>query len=410
MKFYLAGQHNFGNRGCEALVRSVTGIVRERISGAQFLVPTLNAALDGPQWPSMFEQGGEFVRAVSPPAVIKWWNRIITRLPAVLPLWEPSYVPGSEDAALLDEADAVLMIGGDVISLDYGPGSLFMWSGLMDAAARAGKPTMLFAASVGPFTASPVIERYMVNHLRRYSAISVRETASLAYLKRLGINNAVLVADPAFRLQPESVDLAAPYGMSQDGVLAFNVSPLIADGWSRSNPGGSLIEECASFVRRVLAETDLGVALLPHVDPLDGRPENSDSHFMTGLLAACGGSTERLALIPRGLNAAQLKHVVGASRYLIAARTHATVAGWSQQVPTISIAYSIKARGLNQDLFGSLDYVLDTPKVSRQSLWQSFELLREREQPLRDLLAQRIPTWRINAGISAELLADALKP
>lgn len=280
----------------------------------------------------------------------------------------------------------------------------------MDAATRAGKTTMLFAASVGPFTTSPVIERYMVSHLRRYTAISVRETATLAYLRSLGVDNAVLVADPAFRLQPESTELAAPYGGSHDGVLAFNVSPLIADSWYRSNPGGSLIDECATFVRRVLAETKMGVALLPHVDPLDGNPENSDSNFMMGLLAACGGPSERLAMIRRGLNAAQLKHVIGASRYLIAGRTHATVAGWSQRVPTISIAYSIKARGLNQDLFDSLDYVLDTPKVSRQSLWQSFELLREREQPLRDLLAQRIPIWQVNAGKSAELLADVLKP
>lgn len=408
MKFYLAGQHNFGNRGCEALVRSVTGIVRERIPHAEFFVPTLDAKLDGQQWPGMASNGGSFIQAATHPAVIKWWNRFITRAPALLPMWEPRYTPGREVAEPFSKADGVLMIGGDVISLDYGPGSLFMWSGLMDAARRAGKPTMLFAASVGPFSANPVIERYMVNHLRRYSAISVRETASLKYLQSLGIHNAVLVADPAFRLEPEPFALPAPYGQAGEGVLAFNVSPLIADSWARKNPGKSLIEECAAFIQRVLAETGLSVALLPHVDPLDGNPVNSDSNFMTGLLAACGGAGPRLGLVPRGLNASQLKHAVGASRYLIAARTHATVAGWSQHVPTISIAYSIKARGLNQDLFDTLDYVLDTPKVARESLWASFQLLREREQPLREHLARRIPTWRANAGKSAELLAKAM--
>ncbi|HEX2011722.1 MAG TPA: polysaccharide pyruvyl transferase family protein [Roseateles sp.] len=408
MKFYLAGQHNFGNRGCEALVRSVTGIVRERFPDAEFLVPTLDARLDGPQWPGMAARGGQFIAAPQHPAVIKWWNRLITRMPALLNVWEPKYTPGPEVMDAFARSDAVLMIGGDVISLDYGPGSLFMWSGLMDAAHRLGKPTMLFAASVGPFSASPVIERYMVRHLRRYSAITVRETASLAYLKSLGIDNAVLVADPAFRLEPEPFALEAPYGGDNEGVLAFNVSPLIAGSWARKNPGGSLIAECAAFVRRVLDETRLGVALLPHVDPLDGDPENSDSHFMTELLQACGGASARLGLVRRGLNAAQLKHVVGSSRYLIAARTHATVAGWSQQVPTTSIAYSIKARGLNQDLFDSLDYVLDTPKVSRDSLWEALGALREREAPLREHLARRIPVWRDNAGRSGEVLARAV--
>lgn len=409
MKFYLAGQQNFGNRGCEALVRSVTGIVRERLPGSTFLVPTLDQVRDSNQWPDMAASGCEFVAAPVRSTRIKWWNRAITRLPILLPLWEPSYSPQAREMSEFAQCDGVLMIGGDVISLDYGPGSLFLWSGLMDAARRSGRPTMLFAASVGPFDANPVIERYMRNHLLRYSAISVRESASLAYLQRLGLDNAVQVADPAFRLEPDPVALGAPFDHAGDGVLAFNISPLVNKGWQHCNPGKSLINECAAFLQRVLSETKLTVVLLPHVDPLDGTDENSDSRYMADLLAKLGGASNRLALVRRGLNAAQLKHVIGACRYLIAARTHATVAGWSQHVPTISIAYSVKARGLNQDLFDTLDYVLDSPKVERSSLWASYRLLAEREAALRAHLAERIPRWRINAGKSAEVLAGVLQ-
>ncbi|CAM3441556.1 polysaccharide pyruvyl transferase family protein [Polaromonas hydrogenivorans] len=409
MKFYLAGQQNFGNRGCEALVRSVSGIVGERLPGATFLVPTFDQARDGAQWPGMAAAGCEFVPAPESSLRIRCWNRAITRIPALLPLWEPRYAPAPRLMAEVSQCDGVLMIGGDVISLDYGPGSLFKWSGLMDAAQRAGRPTMLFAASVGPFDGSPLIERYMVNHLRRYSAISVRETFSLAYLHRLGLHNAVLVADPAFRLKPEPVALGAPFDQAGNGVLAFNISPLVAASWQRQNPGKSLIGECAAFLRRVLSETPLSIALLPHVDPLDGASVNSDSHFMASLLAEIGGKSDRVAMVRRGLNAAQLKFVIGACRYLIAARTHATVAGWSQHVPTISIAYSVKARGLNQDLFDTLDYVLDTPKVGRDSLWASFKLLADREASLQAHLAERIPRWYANAGKSAELLAQVLR-
>ena len=408
MKFYLAGQHNFGNRGCEALVRSVTGIVRERFPGATFFVPTLDQPRDAAQWPEMARSGGEFVSARNPAPVIRWWNRFASRMPFLLPLWAPRYTPSANVMQAINASDAVLMIGGDVISLDYGPGSLFEWSGLMDAAHRAGKPTMLFAASVGPFSASPVIERFMVDHLRRYSAISVRETESLNYLRSIGIENATLVADPAFRLAPQPTTLGAPFEGNTDGVLAFNVSPLIEDGWTRKNPGGSLLDECVAFVRRVLDETRLSVALLPHVDPLDGSAWNSDSAFLQRVLDALGGPTPRLALVRRGLNAAELKHVVGSSRYLIAARTHATVGGWSQGVPTVSIAYSVKARGLNKDLFDTLDYVLDTPKVSRDSLWASLQLLQAREGDIRALLDERIPRWRANAGVSGELLQRAM--
>lgn len=408
-KFYLAGQQNFGNRGCEALVRSVAGIVRERLPNSTFLVPTLDQARDSIQWSGMAAAGCEFVPAPERSSRIKWWNRAITRMPKLLPLWEPKYTPQSHVMNEFAQCDGVLMIGGDVISLDYGPGSLFLWSGLMDAARRSGRPTMLFAASVGPFNTNPVIERYMVNHLRQYSAITVRESTSHSYLQRLGLNNAVLVADPAFRLEPEKVTLGAPFDQPGEGVLAFNISPLIDDGWQRHNPGKSLLDECAAFVQRVLTETNLSVALLPHVDPLDGTSTNSDSHYMAGLLAKLGGPTDRLAMVRSGLNAAQLKHIVGSCRYLIAARTHATVAGWSQHVPTISIAYSVKALGLNQDLFDSHDYVLATPKVERAALWASYSLLAQREHAIRAHLASRIPTWRINAGKSADVLASVLR-
>ena len=41
------------------------------------------------------------------------------------------------------------------------------------------------------------------------------------------------------------------------------------------------------------------------------------------------------------------------------ARTHATIAALSSGVPTLSLAYSRKAYGINQDLFGSQEFCLD---------------------------------------------------
>lgn len=409
MKFYLAGQHNFGNRGCEALVRSIFDITQERFPEAAFYVPTLNAELDQAQWPELVARGGEFTPTALVPPSIKWWNRVASRLPAIIRLWEPSYTPVAEIRAAFANCDAVLMTGGDNISLDYGLGSLFLWSGLMDAARREGLPTMLFAASVGPFSQRPGVEYWMVRHLKRYSAIAVRESESLAYLEKRGIDNAVQVADPAFCLKAQPVDVGAPYDQVTSGVLAFNVSPLISASWQKAHPGGSLIEECVAFIQRILRETDLAVALLPHVDPLDGGSFNSDSAFMRQILARCDANSGRLGLVRQGLNAGQLKHLIGSSRYLIAARTHATIAGWSQLVPTVSIAYSIKARGLNKDLFDSLDYVLETPRLSRKTLWKHYRQLAERESTIRAQLAERIPVWRSRARRSAELLEEIVR-
>jgi colanic acid/amylovoran biosynthesis protein len=408
MKFYLAGHTNFGNRGCEALVRSIVEAITLKFGPSEFLVPSVQITADARQWPEMEKAGGRFVQGLTVPVMVKWWNRLIRVMPATKALWAPKCPLPGYAAQDLQGCDAVLMIGGDIISLDYGPGSLFMWSSFMDAARRADYPTMLYAASVGPFK-DPVIEQYMVAHLKRYSAITVRESASFAYLQTLGLKNASLVADPAFRLGVQECNLEEIFTTPNDGVLGFNLSPLIEAGWALAGNTGSLVSEAVAFLKKVLAETSHSIALIPHVDPLDGSDYNSDSKFMQRILGELGGASHRLALVKPGLNAAQLKHVIGSCRFFIGARTHATVAAWSRGVPTTSIAYSVKAKGLNKDLFGSLDYVLETPQLNQHTLWEHLSKLQKQEGAIRTHLAERIPQWRENALLSTQQLATAMK-
>lgn len=61
MKFYYLGQVSMANRGCEALIRSNTKIIREKYPEAQFLCPSHDAALDRKQWPNAEEHGISFV-------------------------------------------------------------------------------------------------------------------------------------------------------------------------------------------------------------------------------------------------------------------------------------------------------------------------------------------------------------
>jgi colanic acid/amylovoran biosynthesis protein len=82
------------------------------------------------------------------------------------------------------------------------------------------------------------------------------------------------------------------------------------------------------------------------------------------------------------LNAAQIKQVISQCRFFIGARTHATIAALSSIVPTVSIAYSIKAKGINQDLFGHQDAVIDSSEVSQTSLLAGLKWLHTNEQEL----------------------------
>lgn len=401
MKFFFAGHTTFGNRGCEALIRSTVGLIRQRQPKARFVVPSSAIELDRQQWPQAVDNGVEFVPIPAFPASIKWWNRAARLLPPVERSIVPRHSLPADTLDVLAGCDAMIMSGGDVISLDYGLASLYDWSGYVDNARRLGKPALLWAASVGPFKAKPHVEHHMVGHLRGYAALSVRESSTHAYLSGLGIE-AKLVADPAFTMQPEVFDHAPLMPTSPVGVLGFNVSPLIRGYRDTEASRQALDAEILGFIAEVLRSTNLGVLLIPHVGPLDGGSFNSDHLYMQNLLASSGLDPARVKLGPPMLNAAQLKHLISQCRFFIGARTHATVAAFSTAVPTTSIAYSVKAKGINRDLFGHLNHVLETPSVTRESLMQHLRLLQEHESDLRRFLAERIPKVREQSGAAAD--------
>jgi len=394
MRFLYLGQTSMGNRGCEALIRSTTALIRERLPDARFLCPSDNVALDLAQWPDAPDQGIEFVDVLPFAKSLKWWNRLRRVVPGFGRMPPPPYPLAGQLKHTLERVDAVLMTGGDIISLDYEIFSLSHWAGLVDACARAGKPVHLLAASVGPFGKDPRIEARMRDHLANYRSISVRETPSLAYTRKLGREDAVLVADPAFTMTPQSWDSAAffPQGAS---VLGLNVSPLIRETRGDDAAKRAFDGEIVDFIERVATQTPMNIVLAPHVYPLDSSEFYSDHAYLSRLMAQLpAAAAARTSILPKALNTAQIKFAIGQCRYFMGARTHATVASLSQSVPTCSIAYSIKALGINQDLFGDTRYVLPTPEVSAATLWQHFEILRSEEDAIKALLDKQIPTWK----------------
>lgn len=403
MKIMFVAHEDFGNRGCEALVRSISTILAEADPSVEFLLPSRTPSTDLQRWPESKMHKVTLIGETLFRRHMGWWGRIITKFPAVQRLGPPPMRLDSQTRKALKEADAVIFTGGDVLSLEYGLPSLFFWQGVTDTALKMGKPVHLWAASVGPFTKDPIAERQMVERLKRYTSISVRESSTFDYLKKLGIPNVRYVADPAFVLEPEPHDHAGDlFATARDGVLGFNVSPLVRKFLSDDAAKARFDAEIVDFLRHVIKTTDLSVLLVPHVDPFDGSARNSDSIYMAQLLADTKLPGDRLSILPNNLNAAQLKYALGRCRFFIGARTHATIGAMSQGVPTISIAYSVKAVGINRDLFGEEEVVLPTPQVSKATLIAALSRLFAREDALRAILAERIPIWRKRAREAAQ--------
>ena len=408
-KFYLAGHEGFYNRGCEALVRSIVQILRPHFGQCEFLVPSNDLEFDRGQWPEAREHGVRFVPFPKFPEAVRWWSRLYRVSPSLASRWVP--MPDLPDSVAGDIAgcDAVIVTGGDVLSLDYSAGSLLRWVAQANAALERRVPVVLWSSSIGPFTRNPRIESLMVEHLRRYALLSTRESHSQAYLQGLSFAQSVQTVDPAFVLRPEPLDSSAlmpPQGAN--GTLGFNVSPVLAR--ARGSQGGvsQLEDAILQFWREVLDKRDMNIALIPHVDSVAAKGRQSDSTYMRGLLDRFGDQGGRIRVLPNTLNAPQLKTLLGSCRYFIGARTHATIGALSCGVPTLSIAYSVKARGINSDLFGDLRYMVETPDVSNATLSRGLDRLIDEDVAIRKLLAQRIPLWKERAAATGQLVAECL--
>jgi len=388
MRFYLTGQNTFGNRGCEAIVRSTVSMLNQTFGKVEVLVPSSDIVRDNKQWPDAGRQGVHFVDAYLPIHNRLWVH--LQRLPfSILKRagWPFSFPRKLRDE--LNSCDAVLSIGGDNYSLDYRLPSLLM--GVDRLAMDLGKPVFVWGASVGPFEAEPSFLPAIREHLAKMKIIAARESITYGYLtEKLGLNNVIRMADPAFTLKKESIDTVSFWPRDGgSGIIGLNISPLIERYKTDSQ---DLRAETIRFIHEVVGK-GFGVLLVPHVVPLDGGEGNNDSTYMNDMLAELKLHGDSVTIMPANLNASQIKQVISQLRYFIGARTHATIAALSSSIPTLSIAYSVKAKGINKDLLEDMPVVLPTPELTAGSLMAGLDYLIENEKLIKARLESKLPLW-----------------
>ena len=120
-------------------------------------------------------------------------------------------------------------------------------------------------------------------------------------------------------------------------------------------------------------------------------------------------STGRVIILPNNLNAIQYKGYIARMRAFIGARTHATIAAYSNSVPTMVLGYSIKSRGIAKDLFGYERLVLGINEVSDSNkLKDAFDEMIKDEKEIRDHLNNTIPGIKEMSYKSVEYLKELM--
>jgi len=319
-----------------------------------------------------------------------WWSRHFTR----------PFLRKPRSFAMLDpfcqDAICALQIGGDNYTLDYGLPQEFMR--LDEYLRQRGVPVILWGASIGPFDAAPDFAPKMFTHLRALRGILVRESDSGDYLKQHGIEaNVHSVSDPAFVMEPvEPRDSRA----MPAGAIGLNLSPMMAkyvthgdlEAWVRLS---------AEIVRNILATARRDVLLIPHVT----WAQNDDHEFLRKVAQACPAiAGVRPYCLGDELSAAETKWVISRCAVFAGARTHSTIAAISSAVPTLSLAYSRKARGLNQDIFGSQEFCLQPLEITPATIAERIADLRARSGAIVKHLTDALPGIRQGALEAGNIL------
>lgn len=386
--FILAGNGPYLNRGCEAIIRGTVEIIRRHFANPRFLVcsdfPSEDALLS--QRKNEYDKDIEHV-SMTPTywggkSVSSKMKRYVLEHCPLLRR-ERTY---RDILSELNEAQAVLSVGGDNYSLDYG--ALRLFTDLDDLVASKRKKLVIWGASIGPFDSQPKSEVFMASHLRKQTAIFSRESYTRAYLKKIGVDKNVYdVADPAFLMQPVEPADSAMYA-HLDETIGLNFSPLMGR-YVCSGNAERWMTLSRQIIARVKSEFGLPILLVPHV--CDENPNNNDYLFMKTIVE--DSPLEGVTVLSPEYSSQELKWIISKLRVFAGARTHATIAALSSYVPTVSFSYSIKALGINQDVFSTHDYCLKPEELNPDRVCVILSNVLRNRVRIKAYLASKIPQF-----------------
>lgn len=249
-----------------------------------------------------------------------------------------------------------------------------------------GAKTVLLGCSIEP---ELLVRQDIIEDMNRYSCIIARESITLEALNHAGLEaKSCLIPDSAFLLNTEKLPL--PEGFVEGNTLGLNVSPMVVE---REKKAGITMDNYRELIRHVLDQTDMSIALIPHV-----VWKNNDDRTVLKTLYQEFQHTGRVILID-DCSCEQLKGYISRCRFFIGARTHATIAAYSSLVPTLVLGYSVKARGIAQDLFGTWDnYVVPVQNLERkEELAEKFDWLMKEEGNIKRILNAVMPAYKERA-------------
>ena len=377
-----------GNHGCEAIIRGTMNVLNNA-GDFKYTLVSENPSQD-------IEYGiGEKVNVVKEQNPVK--KNTFKFVNAYLDLKIKKDYTKMNDLAYEEAMTSInknginLSIGGD--NYCYGDHGKYIM--LHNLSRKHGNKTVLWGCSVDE---DRLENPEIIEDFKSFDLIVARETITYNNMIKKGLTNVKLYPDVAFTLQIDENMKELP----PENTVGINLSPLIMN--YETNEGNALASY-EKLVEYILKETNMNVALVPHV-----IWEGNDDRVPLKKIYDKFKDSGRVYMIG-DYNCTQLKAYISKCRFFIGARTHATIAAYSTCVPTLVVGYSVKSKGIAKDIFGTYDkYVIPVQDLTEENLVREFKWMFNNEKSIKNHLEDFIPEYRqksLEAGREiANLLGD----
>lgn len=374
------------NRGCEAIVRSGADIITESIDGVKVNVASFRPQTDNiiPNINNIYDGNQREVKKYTLPWLIGAIQYKLTKKQTYI-LRKMNY----NIIKRIKENDICLSVGGDA----YCYGEQEGWYEINKIIKKQGKKLILWGCSIGEEDMSQT----KLEDLKNFDLILARESITYNMLKNKGLKNVKLCADGAFTMKKEELEL--PKGWNKGNTIGLNFSPLVL---KKNKELGNTMKK---FIEYILDTTDMTICLTPHV-----TEEGNNDYELLEKYYEYFKNTGRVIILPDNLNAIQYKGYISRMRFFIGARTHATIAAYSNCIPTMVLGYSVKSKGIAKDIFGEEKLVLGINEISNfEKLKANFNEMIKEEELLKSKLEESIPNIKKMSYKAGEYLAELAK-
>jgi polysaccharide pyruvyl transferase CsaB len=304
---------------------------------------------------------------------------------------------------------AKLMIsgGGSLLQDGTSTKSLYYYIAVMNWAYKMKLPLMLYANGIGPLYGEKN-KKLSAEAIKRASAVTLREPASLTELKNLGLDvdgagiGVRVSADPAFLLRgadAERIQYLKDRAGFVPGRKYFAVSLKERHNFGKTSAAQAdvsenLVREIAGACRRLKETQNMYPVFIPMHPYMDTEICEK----------VCGSPEVEGAIMLRGLTAKELSGILDGMEFVLGMRLHILIYASQLGIPVIGLSYDPKIDALMDYI--EQPYLVDVIHVTADAIMRYAEEIERNRGEIVSRLNRSAERMRSLASSDARLAAE----